>query len=197
MPNKLPFGDLLSESFGFFFANLRLFFHLVTIPWIISLVLRIAAAGLNRESPLGMLAEKAIDVVPTVMFMVAWMRVVLMGPRGVERLPGLGWSARESAFLMHLIRIGGVTFLLIGAFERAGQEVQRTWVLRGGEERGLQRLERLLVLAHADAGGGGVTECRRLSRHRHRQSRALGRRNPADLRYTLLSTRGHGNSDDI
>ena len=116
MPNKLPFGDLLSESFGFFFTNLRLFFHLVTIPWIISLVLRIAAAGLNRESPLGMLAEKAIDVIPTVMFMVAWMRVVLMGPRSVERLPGLGWSARESAFLMHLIRIGGVTFLLIGAF---------------------------------------------------------------------------------
>ena len=116
MPNKLPFGDLLSESFGFFFANLRLFFHLVTIPWIISLVLRIVAAGLNRESPLGMLAEKAIDVIPTVMFMVAWMRVVLMGPRSVERLPGLGWSARESAFLMHLIRIGGVTFLLIGAF---------------------------------------------------------------------------------
>ena len=75
MPNKLPFGDLLSESFGFFFANLRLFFHLVTIPWIISLVLRIVAAGLNRESPLGMLAEKAIDVIPTVMFMVAWMQI--------------------------------------------------------------------------------------------------------------------------
>ena len=31
---KLPFGEVLSESFSFFFANLRLFFHLVTIPWI-------------------------------------------------------------------------------------------------------------------------------------------------------------------
>ena len=44
------------------------------------------------------------------------MRVVLMGPQSVERLPGLGWAPREMAFLVHLIRIGGVTFLLIGAF---------------------------------------------------------------------------------
>ena len=116
MPPKLPFGEILSESFGFFFGNIRLFFHLVTIPWIISLVLRIAAAGVIRDSPVGMLIEKAVDAIPTVMFMVMWMRVTLLGPRGIERLPGTGWSARENAFLMHLIWIGGVTFLLIGAF---------------------------------------------------------------------------------
>ena len=34
---KLLFSEVLTESFGFFFANLRLFFHIVTIPWIISL----------------------------------------------------------------------------------------------------------------------------------------------------------------
>ena len=39
----LPFGEILSESFGFFFARLGLFFHLVTIPWILSLALRIVA----------------------------------------------------------------------------------------------------------------------------------------------------------
>lgn len=116
MPSKLPFGEILSESFGFFFGNLRLFFHLVTIPWILSLVLRIAGAGIGQELPLSMLAEKALDAVPTVMFMVAWMRVVLLGPQGVERLPGLGWSARETSFLLHLIQIAGITFLLIGAF---------------------------------------------------------------------------------
>ena len=116
MPAKLPFGEVLSESFGFFFANLRLFFHLVTIPWILSLALRIAASGFNRDSPLLMLVEKAIDALPTVMFMSAWMRVVLLGPHGVDRLPGLGWSKRENAFLGHLIRIGAIPFLLIGAF---------------------------------------------------------------------------------
>lgn len=116
MPPKLTFGDVLSESFGFFFGNLRLFFHLVTIPWILSLVLRIVASGFSQESTLAMLVEKAIDTVPTVMFMVAWMRVVLLGPGGVERLPGLGWSPRETSFLLHLIRIAGITYLLIGAF---------------------------------------------------------------------------------
>ncbi len=115
-PVKLSFGDILSDSFRFVFANLRLFFHLVTIPWIISLLIRIAGAGVSRESPLTMLFEKAADVVPTVMFMSAWMRVVLMGPQGVERLPGLGWAPRETGFLLHLIQIGGMTFLLIGAF---------------------------------------------------------------------------------
>lgn len=116
MPPRLPFGDVLSESFGFFFANLRLFFHLVTIPWILSIVLRIAASGFNRDSPLLMLVEKALDALPTVMFMTAWMRVVLLGPGRVERLPGLGWSVRENAVLVHLIRIGAIPFLLIGGF---------------------------------------------------------------------------------
>jgi hypothetical protein len=132
LPPKLPFGDVLSESFGFFFGNIRLFFHLVTIPWIISLVLRIAAAGLIRDSPFGMLIEKAVDAIPTVMFMVVWMRVTLLGPRGIERLPGTGWSARESAFLMHLVRIGGVTFLLIGAFVLTVGAIDPS-ALRGGQ----------------------------------------------------------------
>ena len=29
---KLSFGGLVAQSFGFVFANLGLFFHLVTIP---------------------------------------------------------------------------------------------------------------------------------------------------------------------
>jgi len=113
---KVSFGEVLSESFDFFFAHLRLFFHLVTIPWIISLLLRIAGAALTEESLIVVLVEKALDVIPTVMFLVAWMRVVLLGPARIDRLPGLAWSPRETAFLIHLLKVAGITFLLIAAF---------------------------------------------------------------------------------
>ena len=66
---------VLTESFGFFFARLRLFFHLVTIPWILSLVIRIVGSDARpARSLVAVLAEKALDVIPTVMFMVAWQR---------------------------------------------------------------------------------------------------------------------------
>ena len=113
---KLSFSALLSESFSFFFANLRLFFHLVTIPWILSLVIRLVGGVISQESTLAVLVEKALDIVPTVMFLVAWQRVVLLGPNRVERLPGVGWSPRETAYLVHLIKVGGITFVLITAF---------------------------------------------------------------------------------
>jgi len=113
---NLGFGEVLSESFEFFFARLRLFFHLVTVPWILSLFVRVAGAALTDESLPVVLAEKALDVVPTVMFMVAWMRVVLLGPTRVDRLPGVGWSPRETAFLAHLLKVAGITFALIAAF---------------------------------------------------------------------------------
>jgi hypothetical protein len=113
---KLSFGAILSESFRFFFGNLRAFFHLVTIPWILSLVIRIAGSTIEANSLVAVLLEKALDVVPTVMFMVGWMRLVLVGPYKIGRLPGSGWSARETAFLVHLLKIGGMTFLLLAAF---------------------------------------------------------------------------------
>lgn len=113
---KLSFGDVLSESFRYFFGNLRLFFHLVTIPWILSILLRIAGAAIDDDSLVIVLAEKALDVIPTVMFMVAWMRGVLLGPRATGQLPGLSWSPRETAFLVHLLKVAGVTFALLGAF---------------------------------------------------------------------------------
>jgi hypothetical protein len=113
---KLSFSAILSRSFRFFFANLRIFFHLVTIPWILSIVLRIGGSAIDEDSLITVLAEKALDIVPTVMFMVAWMRLVLVGPNKVGRLPGSGWSTRETTFLVHLLKIGGITFLLLGAF---------------------------------------------------------------------------------
>jgi hypothetical protein len=113
---KLGFGETLSESFEFFFSRLPLFFHLVTVPWIISLVLRVGGAALTEESLPVVLMEKAIDIIPTVMFLVAWMRVVLLGPKRVDRLPGLGWSPRETAFFIHLLKVAGITFVLIAAF---------------------------------------------------------------------------------
>lgn len=113
---KLSFSDIVSEGFGFFFANTRLFFHLVTIPWIMSIAIRAIGSLLDVDSALAALAEKLVDVVPTVMFMVAWQRVVLLGPGRLERLPGTGWSPRESAYLGHLAKIGGMTFVLIAVF---------------------------------------------------------------------------------
>ncbi len=113
---KLSFGGLVGQSFGFVFANLGLFFHLVTIPWIASLAIRLLGSTMSRDSLMPMLIEKATDMIPTVMFMVAWQRVVLLGPGRVDRLPGLGWSPREMAYLIHLIKIGGFTFVLLAAF---------------------------------------------------------------------------------
>jgi hypothetical protein len=113
---KLSFGDVLSEAYGFFFGNLRLFFHLVTIPWIMSVGIHIAGAALAEDSLPAVLVEKIIDVLPTVMFMVGWQRATLLGPGRVGRVPGLIWSPRETAFLLHLIKVAGVTFLLVAAF---------------------------------------------------------------------------------
>lgn len=113
---KLPFADVLSESFGFFFANRALFFHLVTVPWILSLLLRVVGSLLGDETPLPVLIEKALDAIPTVMFLVAWTRIALLGPAGVKGVPGLAWSPRETAFLVHLLKVAGVTFVLIAAF---------------------------------------------------------------------------------
>ena len=110
---KLPFGDVLTESFGFFFTHLRLFFHLVTIPWILSIGIRVVGSTLAQESLVAVLVEKSADVIPTVMFMVAWQRVVLLGPRPGDRLPGLGWSPRDTAYLVHLIKVAGITFVLV------------------------------------------------------------------------------------
>ncbi len=113
---KLSFGGLVAQSFAFVFANLGLFFHLVTIPWIASLAIRLVGSLVARDSLMPVLIEKAADMVPTVMFMVAWQRFVLLGPQNIGRLPGLGWSPREMAFLIHLIKIGGFTFILLAAF---------------------------------------------------------------------------------
>lgn len=128
---KLPFGEVLSESFGFFFNNLALFFHLVTVPWILSLSLRIAGAALGDDSPLTALVEKAVDSIPTVMFMVAWMRVTLLGPARAVAVPGLAWSRREARFLVHLVKVAGITYLLIAAFTLSVGSFDPT-VLGGG-----------------------------------------------------------------
>ena len=113
---KLSFAEVLSEAFGFFFSNTRLFFHVVTIPWIMSVAIRVIGSMVDQDLPIAVLIEKAVDVVPTVMFMVGWQRVVLLGPNRLDRLPGTGWSPRESTYLVHLIKVAGMTFVLAGAF---------------------------------------------------------------------------------
>ena len=113
---RLSFVEVLSESFAFFFSRLGVFFHLVTIPWILSLLLRIGSDALGERSLNAVLLEKVVDVIPTVMFLVPWMRLVLLGPGRIEHLPGLRWSRRETAYLVHLVKVAGIPFLLIAAF---------------------------------------------------------------------------------
>jgi hypothetical protein len=138
---NLGFGEVLSESFEFFFTRLRLFFHLVTVPWIVSLLLRVAGATMTEESLPVILAEKALDVIPTLMFMVGWMRVVLLGSERVERLPGLVWSARETAFLVHLLKVAGITFLLIAVFTLTVGTIDPATIGSGPVEPELARRE--------------------------------------------------------
>jgi hypothetical protein len=112
---KLAFGDVISESFRFFFGNLRLFFHLVTIPWTLSVAIRVFGSLVmsDDETILAALVEKTVDILPVSIFLVAWMRVTLLGSQRLDRLPGTGWSARETAFLVHLVQVAGVTFALM------------------------------------------------------------------------------------
>lgn len=112
---RLSVGEILAESFAFFFGRLGLFFHLVTVPWILSLLLRVAVGALVEPTLMSGLVEKAIDVIPATMFAVAWMRVVLLGPERIDRLPGLAWTPRETAFLVHLLKVAGITFVLLMA----------------------------------------------------------------------------------
>jgi hypothetical protein len=138
---RLTVGEILSESFGFFFARLGLFFHLVTIPWIISVLLRIFSALLIDHSLTAALVEKAADVIPTTMFVVGWIRLVLLGPERIERLPGLGWSRRETAYLIHLIQVAGITFALIVAFTLTLGTIDPAALGKGSTDPDLMRRE--------------------------------------------------------
>jgi hypothetical protein len=128
---RLSVGEILSESFGFFFSRLGLFFHLVTIPWIVSLLLRIAVWSVTEPTLMSGLVEKVIDIVPTTMFVVAWIRVVLLGPERVDRLPGLGWSTRETVFVGHLLQVAGITFVLLATMLMVIGPIDPTTLGRG------------------------------------------------------------------
>ena len=116
---KLSFGVVLSENFSFFFANLRLFFHLVTIRGSSRSPshLRIIGAALAHDSLFAILLEKAVRRRPDRDVHGGRQRVVLSARNlAAIWLPGLGWSPRESAYPVHLIKVFGITFPLIGAF---------------------------------------------------------------------------------
>lgn len=112
---KLAFGDVLSESFRFFFGNLALFFRLVTVPWIMHIAIWFVVVLVGDSSIGFVIGQKVLEVIPTVIFMTAWMRVVLLGPGRVGGVPGLGWSARETAVLVHLVKVAGMSFALVAA----------------------------------------------------------------------------------
>lgn len=148
---KLPIGAVLAEAYGGFFANLRLFFHVVTLPWIFSLGLRLLGAAVASDSMIAVLLEKLVDVVPTVMFMAAWQRIVLLGPGRLERLPGLGWSAREQAWLVHLAKIAAVPFVLVALFILAVGSID-TEMLRPGAPIDPETAQRQAFAAPIGAG---------------------------------------------
>ena len=69
------------------------------------------------------------------------MRLVLLGPERIERLPGLGWSRRETAFLLHLLKVAGVTFALIVAFTLTVGTIDPTMVGDAAADPDLVRRE--------------------------------------------------------
>lgn len=112
---KLAFGDVVSESFRLFFGRLPLFFQLVTVPWIMNIVIWFAFIVMSDGATVYLVVQKLLETIPTVMFLTAWVRVILLGPQRVEGVPGLVWTARESATLAHLIKVAGVPFALVAA----------------------------------------------------------------------------------
>jgi hypothetical protein len=112
---KLSFSEIVSQSFRFFFNNLPLFFHLVTVPWVLSVAIRVVGALLMSDDDvvLAALVEKLLDIVPTTMFLVAWLRFALLGANRIEGLPGVTWGRRETNFLIHLVQVGGITYVLV------------------------------------------------------------------------------------
>ena len=100
-------------------------------------------------------------------------RVVLLGPERVERLPGLGWSARETAFLLHLIKVAGVTFVLIAAFMLHGvaRSIPRRLARRRRSIpswRGARRWRRPLGAGFIVSDLAGAARELRACRHRRR-----------------------------
>ena len=112
---RLKFSEVLSESFSFFFANIRLFFDLVTIPWVLSIAIRIVGGLLSIDLPLGALVEKAMDVVPTAMFAVAWQRRAA-GTAPHRAVAGTGLVVARNRLARHLLKVAGMTFVLMAVF---------------------------------------------------------------------------------
>jgi hypothetical protein len=107
----------------------RLFFHLVTLPWILSLASHAVACGAERADLVSGV-EKALDVVPTAMFVVAGMRVVCSGPSG--RSPARGWlvGARDGVSDPSAERSAGMTFLLLAALFLVGRPLDPSMIGR-------------------------------------------------------------------
>ena len=125
---RLSFSEIVSQSFRFFFANLPLFFHLVTVPWVLSVAIRVVGALAMSDDDIvhGALIEKLLDVIPTTMFLVAWLRFTLLGANRIDGTPGLGWSRREvllgtSAVPMLALMVGiGISMAIDVLATRAG-----------------------------------------------------------------------------
>ena len=95
-PVRITIGETLSETFRVFFGNLPLFWYLVTIPWIASVAIRVIGAMLASEDSFIAFAliEKAVDVIPTTMFLIAWMRAVLMARSRSQCCPD--WAGADA-----------------------------------------------------------------------------------------------------
>jgi len=93
----------------------RAIWDMMTVPLIISIAIQLAAQLLldMRGFSLGTLAARLLDAIPTTMFLVAWLRRLLLGEAAAHWLPGLVWSARETRFLLHLMSLALVPAVLL------------------------------------------------------------------------------------
>jgi hypothetical protein len=128
-PPRIDMARLFAEAALSPWRNRRVFLDLATIPLIVSLAIQLVGRALIDDQPteeamrsFEMPLLKLIDLlVPTVMFMVGWHRFVLLGPAGVWRLPGMGWSQRETAFLLHMLWICAVPLGVMAVLYRDGE----------------------------------------------------------------------------
>lgn len=140
---RLEPGAIIVEALASPVRRWREFLDLATVPLLISLALQVLLRLLveddlhprdmaRRIEPL--LIKLADIAVPTTMFLVGWHRLVLLGPGGVGRLPGFGWGALETGFLLHLTAILGPMLAILAFVYASGAD---SGLLRAGAAFGV------------------------------------------------------------
>lgn len=118
MPPRFAVVPLIVAGMRVTLANLRVALDLALVPTMISVALTFVGRALASEKleMVEALAIRAVDVVPSAMFAVAWYRFVLLGPAAVGAVPGLSLGTRERAYLFQFAAIAAIPILLEAMF---------------------------------------------------------------------------------